>query len=166
MDSGEDVFMALSEQEDEQRLRAAAGERRSLHLRGDESPDGQAFGSLMRLFRQFQDEVQLRRTPLLLTALHARRCSRSVYSCASPASSGIVFSTFKVACRPRSLRVERWLSNHGFSCIRRQRSGGSSTPARRASVFPTSSPSLVQPAPRLIRSGRLSGFLSGEPDVW
>ena len=47
--------MVGSEQEDEQRLLEAAGDRRSLDLRGDESPDGQAFGSLMRVFRQFLD---------------------------------------------------------------------------------------------------------------
>ncbi|CAA9225510.1 MAG: hypothetical protein AVDCRST_MAG93-643, partial [uncultured Chloroflexia bacterium] len=33
--------------QDEQGLREAAGERRSLHLRGDESPDGQTSGSLV-----------------------------------------------------------------------------------------------------------------------
>src|SRR5215208_2743526 len=49
--------MAGTEQADEQRLRASAGERRSLHLRCYEPPDGQAFGSLMRLFRQFLDGV-------------------------------------------------------------------------------------------------------------
>jgi hypothetical protein len=37
---------------DEQGLRATTGDRRSLHLRGDESLDAQAFGSLMRLFGQ------------------------------------------------------------------------------------------------------------------
>ena len=43
--------------EDEQRLRASAGERRSLHLRCYESPDGETFGSLMRLFRRFHDRI-------------------------------------------------------------------------------------------------------------
>src|SRR5215204_2822821 len=57
MDSRADAGVVGSEQEDEQRLREAAGDRRSLHLRGDESPDGQAFGSLMRLFRQFLNGV-------------------------------------------------------------------------------------------------------------
>ena len=56
--SGEDIFLVGTEQEDEQRLREAAGERGSLHLRGDEPPDGEAIGSLMRLFRQFQREVR------------------------------------------------------------------------------------------------------------
>src|SRR5215208_4382397 len=63
VDSGADLFLAGTEQEDEQRLRASAGERRSPHLRGDESPYGEAFGSLMRLFRQLQAEV--RRTLVL-----------------------------------------------------------------------------------------------------
>src|SRR5918997_131526 len=67
MDSGADLFMVGTEQEDEQGLRAAAGERRGLHLRGDEPPDGEAFGSLMRLFRRFQGEVRrilIPRTPV------------------------------------------------------------------------------------------------------
>ncbi len=46
-----------TEQEDEQRLRKAAGEWRSLHLRSYESPDGEEIGSLMRLFRQFLDGI-------------------------------------------------------------------------------------------------------------
>ena len=53
MDRGEDLLMVGTEQEDEQRLRAAAGERRSLHLRRHEPLDGEEIGSLMRLFRQF-----------------------------------------------------------------------------------------------------------------
>ena len=56
-------MMVGTEQEDEQRLRAAAGDRRSPHLRGDESSYGEAFGSLMRLFRQFLDGV-LRSSPV------------------------------------------------------------------------------------------------------
>jgi hypothetical protein len=42
----------------EQSLREAAGERRSFHLRGDESLDGKEIGSLMRGFRQFQGDVR------------------------------------------------------------------------------------------------------------
>src|SRR5215204_4585157 len=53
MDSGADLRLALSEQEAEQRLREAAGERRSFHLRCHESSDGEEIGSLMRLFGQF-----------------------------------------------------------------------------------------------------------------
>ena len=53
VDRGEDILLALSEQEAEQRLREAAGELGGLYLRGDESPDGEAIGLLMRLFRQF-----------------------------------------------------------------------------------------------------------------
>src|SRR5829696_1074300 len=45
------------EQEDEQRLREAAGERRSLHLRSDESPDGEEIGPLMRVLRQFRIRI-------------------------------------------------------------------------------------------------------------
>ena len=55
----EDLFLALSEQEDEQRLRASAREFGSLHLRGDEPPDGQEIGSLMRLVRQFLETPSL-----------------------------------------------------------------------------------------------------------
>src|SRR5215207_4105756 len=58
------LFMVGTEQEAEQGLREAAGERRSLHLRGDESLDGEAFGSLMKLFRQFQGEVRRTSHPL------------------------------------------------------------------------------------------------------
>src|SRR3712207_9453094 len=53
---GANLFLVGSEQEAEQGLRAAARDRRSLHLRGDEPPDGQAFGPLMRLFGQFRSE--------------------------------------------------------------------------------------------------------------
>ena len=50
MDSGAHLFLVGAKQEAKQRLRAAAGERRRVHLRSDESSDGKAFGSLMRLF--------------------------------------------------------------------------------------------------------------------
>ena len=63
MDSGTHVFLALSEQEDEQGLREVAGERRSLHLRGYEPPDGEEIGPLMRVFRQFHNGV-LRSSPM------------------------------------------------------------------------------------------------------
>src|SRR5215213_5280483 len=63
MDSGAHLRMVGPEQEAEQRLREAAGERRSFHLRSHESPDGEEIGTLMRVFRQFQHEV-LRRIPL------------------------------------------------------------------------------------------------------
>jgi putative transposase len=46
-------FLVGAEQEDEQRLRAASGELGSLYLRSYEPPDGEAFGTLMRVFRQF-----------------------------------------------------------------------------------------------------------------
>ena len=67
MGGGEDLFMAWPEQEDEQGLRASAGDWRSVYLRGDEPPDGEEIGSLMRVFRQFQREVPriyLPRTPV------------------------------------------------------------------------------------------------------
>jgi len=57
VDSGADFRLALSEQEAEQGLREAAGERRSLHLRGDESSDGEEIGPPMRVFRQFHNGV-------------------------------------------------------------------------------------------------------------
>jgi hypothetical protein len=57
MDSRAHFRLVGPEQEDEQRLRKAAGEWRSLHLRSDESPDGEEIGSPMRLFRQFHGEV-------------------------------------------------------------------------------------------------------------
>jgi hypothetical protein len=55
---GEDIFLALSEPEDEQRLRASAGELGSLYLGGDEPPYGEEIGPFMRVFRQFQGEVR------------------------------------------------------------------------------------------------------------
>jgi len=64
---GAHVLLALSEQEAEQGLRASTGERGSLHLRRDESLDGEEVGSLMRLFGQFPPEVRrisLPRTPV------------------------------------------------------------------------------------------------------
>ena len=60
MDSGADLLLALSEQEDEQGLRASTGELRSLHLCGHEPPDGQEIIPLMKVFGQFQCEVRLR----------------------------------------------------------------------------------------------------------
>ncbi len=57
VDSGENLLLALPEPEDEQRLREAAGKRRSLYLRSHEPPDGEEIGSLMRLFRQFPSRL-------------------------------------------------------------------------------------------------------------
>src|SRR5215213_3995939 len=48
-----DLFLALSEPPYEQGLRALGCHERGVRLRGDESLDGEAFGSIMRLFRQF-----------------------------------------------------------------------------------------------------------------
>src|SRR5215212_561267 len=47
---GADVLLDRPQQEDEQRLREIARDQRSVHLRSDEPSDGEAFGSLMRLF--------------------------------------------------------------------------------------------------------------------
>ena len=57
MDRGAHLRLVGTEQEDEQRLREAAAERRSFHLRGHESPDGEEIGSLVRVFRQFLETV-------------------------------------------------------------------------------------------------------------
>src|SRR5215208_3171308 len=81
MDSGANLFMVGTEQEAEQGLREAAGERRSLHLRGDESLDGEAFGSLMKLFRQFQGEVRR-------TSLPGTSCIRATGRAEAALSSG------------------------------------------------------------------------------
>src|SRR5215212_5018529 len=54
---GADLFLVGAEPEDEQGLRAAARERRGVRLRGDEPPDGKAFGSLMRLSDGFLTEI-------------------------------------------------------------------------------------------------------------
>ena len=53
----EDLFLVGTEQEDEQRLRAATRKLGSLNLRGDEPPDGEEIGPVMRVFRQFLDGV-------------------------------------------------------------------------------------------------------------
>ena len=53
MGSAENTLMVGAEQEDEQRPRAAAGELGSVHLGGDEPPDGEEIGPFMRVFRQF-----------------------------------------------------------------------------------------------------------------
>src|SRR5215208_8532234 len=55
VDSGADLLLAGAEQEAEQGLREAAGDRRNPDLRCYESSDGEALGSLMRLFRLFLD---------------------------------------------------------------------------------------------------------------
>ena len=55
----EDLFLVGTEQEDEQRLRAATRKLGSLNLRGDEPPDGEEIGPVMRVFRQFHGEVRI-----------------------------------------------------------------------------------------------------------
>src|SRR5215217_1655498 len=57
------LLLVGSEPPYEQGLRAFGCHERSVHLRCDESLDGETFSSLMRLFRQFLDGVL--RTPLL-----------------------------------------------------------------------------------------------------
>jgi hypothetical protein len=74
------VFLALAEQEAEQRLRAVAGELGSVYLRSYEPPDGEEIGPLMRVFGQFPEgflgSADYRRgedwTVLLLSGSH--RC--------------------------------------------------------------------------------------------
>src|SRR5215212_9366627 len=47
------IFVVGTEQTDEQGLRKASRDERGVCLRGDESLDGEALGSLVRLFRRF-----------------------------------------------------------------------------------------------------------------
>ena len=65
MDSRAHFRLVGPEQEDEQRLRAAAGEWRSLHLRCYESLDGQEIGSLM----SFSDSFKAKFAEFLFHAL-------------------------------------------------------------------------------------------------
>src|SRR4028118_685598 len=62
---GTHVLVVGTEQTDEQGLRTTNRDERSVRLRSYDARDGEAFGSLMRLFRQFHAEVQLRRITLL-----------------------------------------------------------------------------------------------------
>ena len=48
-----DIFLNGSEQENEQGLREANRDQGGVHLRGDESPDGEKAGPIVRLFGQF-----------------------------------------------------------------------------------------------------------------
>jgi hypothetical protein len=50
---GEDVFLALSEQEDEQRLRETNRHKRGDHIRGHDPCDGEAFSPCSVVFGQF-----------------------------------------------------------------------------------------------------------------
>src|SRR5215211_336345 len=56
MDRGEDLFLVGTEQAIEQGLREAARKLGSLHLRGDEPPDGEEIGPLMKVFGQLSPE--------------------------------------------------------------------------------------------------------------
>src|SRR5215218_5186409 len=61
------LLLVGSEPPYKQGLRAFSYHERSVHLRCDESLDGETSSSLMRLFRQFQGEVRrnrLTRTPV------------------------------------------------------------------------------------------------------
>jgi putative transposase len=51
---GEDLLLAKPEQEDEQGLREAVRQRRSVHLRCHDSSDGEASGPCLRISKQFQ----------------------------------------------------------------------------------------------------------------
>src|SRR4051812_35578293 len=50
----EDLLMAGPEQEDEQGLRATVRQCRGVHLRGDDTADGEAIGTCLRLSKQFR----------------------------------------------------------------------------------------------------------------
>src|SRR5215207_10064835 len=52
-----DLFLAGTKQADEQGLRALGCHERGVRLRGDESLDAQAFGSLMTLFIQSRKRI-------------------------------------------------------------------------------------------------------------
>ena len=58
MGGGAHVLVVGTEQTDEQGLRTTNRDERSVRLRSYDARDGEAFGSLMRLFRQFQGEVR------------------------------------------------------------------------------------------------------------
>src|SRR5215203_1819253 len=51
---GEDLFLDLSEQEDEQGLREAMRKCRSVHLRGHDPFDGEASSAWLRISKQFR----------------------------------------------------------------------------------------------------------------
>src|SRR5215207_424784 len=53
MGGREDVLVGRPEPQDEQGLRAAAGELRGVHIRGYDTAHGEAVSTLMRLFRRF-----------------------------------------------------------------------------------------------------------------
>src|SRR5215210_549375 len=53
MGSGGHLLVVGAEPQDEQRLRKAVRNERSVHPRGDDTSDGEALSSLMRLFGQF-----------------------------------------------------------------------------------------------------------------
>jgi hypothetical protein len=55
---GANLLVVGPEQEAEQGLREATGERRSLHLHSDEPNYGQEIGTLVMLFGRFQGEVR------------------------------------------------------------------------------------------------------------
>src|SRR5215207_148775 len=97
---------------------------------------------------------------------YAMRCSRILYSCGSSLFSGVVFSTFSRASRPRISRLETWLWNQGSSCTRCQWTSGSSMPANRENASPMRLPRSVQPKRMARRSGRPSGLRRGELADW
>ena len=89
----------------------------------------------------------------------------------SPASSprsprGRSSASHSRARRPSSSRKQTWLSKNGSSCVKRQRTGGSPTPAARASSLPTSVPPRPH-AKRIERRSRSSsGLRNGEQVAW
>jgi hypothetical protein len=75
VDRGANLFLVGPKQEAEQGLRASAGERRSLHLRCYEPPDGEEIGSLVRVFRQFHGEFS-KVAPLLIARHTCPHCKK------------------------------------------------------------------------------------------
>src|SRR5829696_2704366 len=56
MGSGAHLLVVGAEPQDEQRLRKAVRNERSVHPRGDDTSDGEASGTQMRLFRRFRTD--------------------------------------------------------------------------------------------------------------
>ena len=57
VDRGAYLFVDRAEPQNEQGLREAVRNERGVHLGGYEPPDGEALGTRLRVFRQFQDDA-------------------------------------------------------------------------------------------------------------
>src|SRR5918993_5379121 len=97
MGSGAHLLVVGAEQQDEQRLRKAVRNERSVHLRGDDTAGGEASGTQMRLFRRFLKNVFSETQPSAVTFCR-RTCPRAAVL---PSLRGI--STF-----PNSLLFALW----------------------------------------------------------